>query len=266
MNSLTQKDQLVAYIKTIPEDHWLGRCNTPDRTRYLWSIRSYYLLVANLLEDFFHHREPEDIESKCQDKLLAKIAEQTAKEYRLIYALIFDAWKYIKADLVVIVQALINEQGKGNSSSFDLSKITPFHFACSIFCEDADRMLEDCIFPELATGNNYAEFGFAKNRRMVIEANKIIKNKTKLNSQQKKERERACKIFKERYFWMYLFLALLNKAALQDPAIKVDLHNFLKLYKQDLRDSPAQLHSDRVRHYPILSHTVRNGIIIPRKM
>lgn len=261
-----EETQLVAYIKTIPEDHWLRRCNTPDRTRYFWSIRSHYLLVANLLEDFFQRRKPEDIEIKCQDKLLAKIAEQTAKEYRLIYALIFDAWKYIEADLLIIVQALIDAQNEGNSSSFDLSQISPFNFTCSIFCEEAEEMLKDCIFPELATGNNYAEFGFAKNRRFVIEANKIIKNKTKLNFQQKKERERACKIFNKRYFWMNLFLRLLNKAALKDPAIKVDFDNFMKFVEQDLRDSPAQLHPDLVRHYPLQSHTVRNGSVIPRKM
>ena len=266
MNSPAEETQLVAYIKTIPEDYWLRWCNTPDRTRYFLSTRNYYLLVAELLEDFFRCGDPKDFESKYQDKLLLKSAQKTAKEYRLIYSLIHDAWKYIKADLLMVVKEYMNNQTKDENIVFDWNRITPFHLTCSIFCEDANKMLEDCIFPELVTGNNYAEFGFAKTRRRVIEANKIIKNKTKLNCQQTKERERACKIFKERYFWMYLFLALLNKAALQDPAIKVDLHNFLKFVEQDLRDSPAQLHPDRVGHYPLPSHTVRNGIVIPSKL
>lgn len=251
MNCLSENQQAIKYIGTLPNHGWLDICDTDDRVGAFYFVHNFYLLIADRLQDFFECREPEEIDIICKDETLAKLIEQKAEEYQLIYSALFKAWKYVKADLLEFQKLL--------GANINEADLTPLGFLLSICREEAENMLDDMVFPEHVTGNNYSEYCVSHSYKIFVEANKIVRT-----GKSTKRWEKIIQLYEKRYKLRKLCMDLLKLAALKDSSVRPYLDHLDKFHGLALINAPALFHPERTKDYLFPSHIVKNGRIIQK--
>jgi hypothetical protein len=252
---------LLKSMDNLPPHWWLDCCDTPDRKMIFNKVRYIYSQTKILLQQYFSGATPK---LDCQDKMLANIIKDRAKEYRLLYALVFDAWDYLTEDFEVLDRFLFQSRNLRGLKDLEL---TPGKFIFLVFEEDSEQMLKDIAFPELVTGNNIAEFGFHRTREMSKKYNEIIREliiKKLPENLPKSLQDRATKEMKQHrsnYLLRIICDGLLERAADKDADIKKSLKQLNEFIAERVRTSTASLHPDRLKHYPVISHTLKNGVI-----
>jgi hypothetical protein len=250
MNCLSENKQAIKYIGTLPEHGWLDICDTDDRVGTFHFVRDIYRLIADNLQDFFECREPEEIDIICKDETLAKLIEEKAEEYQLIYSVLFKAWKYVKVDLLEIHNSL--------KIPIEEVRLTPINFLLSICREEAENMLEDIVFPERVTGNNYSEYCVSGSYKLFKEGNKIVRRDKAITKQWLE----IMQSYGERYTYRVLCLDLLKRAASKDHSVRLALKHLDDFHGLALINAPALFHPERVKDYLFQSHIVKDGRII----
>jgi hypothetical protein len=252
---------LLKSMDNLPPHGWLDCCDTPDRRKMFQQVQYIYSQTKLLLQQFFSGAAPK---LDCQDEFLANIIKDKAKEYRLLYALVFDAWDYLAKDFEVLDSILFQPRNQGGWKDLEL---TPGKFIFYVFEEDSEQMLKQIAFPELVTGNNIAGFGFSRTREISKKHNKIIKELT-INKSPKNLSKSLLKQYREdmnyyhsNYKCRGVCDCLLEMAAARDTNIKKSLKELKEFIAEKVRTAPASLHPDRLKHYPVISHTLKSGVI-----
>jgi hypothetical protein len=251
MNYISENKHAITFIENLPEYRWLDICNTDDRVNTFYLVQDIYWLIAYHLKNFSECQEPEEIDTICTNKILIKLTKDRAEEYQLIYSALLKAWKYVEADLLEIQKLSGNPINQVN--------FTILGFLLSICNEDAKNMLEDIIFPERVTGNNYAEYSTSHSYQTFIEANKIVRT-----GESSRQWEKNVQLYHKRYPKRKLCMDLLKIAALKDPSIRPCLDDLDKFHGLAQINAPALFHPERTKDYPFSSHTVKDGLITLR--
>ena len=256
---------LLKSMDNLPPHWWLDCCDTPDQKMMFQKVQYIYSQTKLLLQQKFSGAIPK---LDCQDKMLANIIKNTAKEYRLLYFLVSDAWDYLAEDLELLDRILFQSRNLGGWKDLEL---TPGKFIFYVFEEDSEQMLKDIAFPQLVTGNNIAEFGFSRTREISKKHNKIIKELI-LNKSPKNLPKSLLKQYTEDMNYYYsnykcrvVCDRLLERAAARDADIKKSLKELKDFISERVRSAPASLHPDRLKHYAVHSHTLNNGVIYRRE-
>jgi hypothetical protein len=248
---------LLKNMDNLPPHWWLDCCDTPDRKMMFQKVEYIYSQIKLLLQQFFSGAPPK---LDCQDKILANIIKNKAKEYRLLYSLIFDAWDYLIEDF----ERLDRSRNLGCWKDLDL---TPGEFIFYLFKEDSEQMLKYIAFPQLVTGNNIAEFGFSRTREISKKHNEIIreliikKSPENISKSLFKQYTEDMNYYQSNYKCRVVCDCLLERAAAKDADIKKSLKELKDFIAEHARTSTASLHPDRLKHYPVISHTLKNGVI-----
>ena len=252
---------LLKKINNLPPEWWLDCCDTPDRRKIFQRVQYIYSQTTLLLQQFFSGASPK---LDCQDKMLANIIKDTAKEYRLLYALVFDAWEYLTEDFELLDRILFQSR---NLEGWKDLELTPGKYIFYVFKEDSEEMLKQIAFPELVTGNNIADFSFYRTREISNKHNEIIKELTRNKSSENlskslsKQYTETTNYYHSNYKCRIVCDRLLKRAAAKDANIKKSLKELQEFIDEQVRTAPASLHPDRLKHYPVISHTLKNGVI-----
>jgi hypothetical protein len=248
MNYISENEHAIVFIENLPEHGWLDICDTDYRVNAFYLVQDIYWLIAYHLENLPECKEPEEMDIICKNKTLVKLTKGRAEEYQLIYCTLLKAWKHVEADLIEIQKLLGSPANQEN--------LTPLGFLLSIFNEDAKNMLEDIIFPEHVTGNNYAEYSTSHSYKTFLEANKVVRT-----GKSSKQWGKNVQLYHKRYPKRKLCMDLLKLSALKDSSICSYLEHLDKFHGLALMDAPGLFHPERVKDHPFSSHTVKNGII-----
>jgi hypothetical protein len=252
---------LLESMDKLPPHSWLDICDTPDRKMIFLKVRYIYSQTKLLLQQFFSGAAPK---LDCQDEKLADIIKAQAKEYRLLYSLVFDSWDYLTEDFELLDKILFQPRNLGGWKDLDL---TPGKFIFYLFEEDCEQILKDIAFPELVTGNNVAEFGFHRTREVSKKHNEIIrelaKNKLPENLPKSllKQYTKDVEYYQSNYKFTRFCYWLLERAAAKDTNIKKSLKELKEFTSECVRTGPSSLHPDRLKNYPVISHTLKNGVV-----
>ena len=247
MNYLPENKQaIIVFIENLPGPDWFNRCDTDDRVEAFYLVWNIYRRIAERLKDFFECKEPEEIDIIYEDETLAKLIEDRAEEYQLIYSALLESREDVEAILLMIKTELEFPVNQAN--------LTPLDFLQSICHEDATNMLQDMIFPEYVTGNNYANYSVSRSYKTFLEANKIVRTR-----KSSKEWEKNIQLYHKRYPKRTLCMDILKASASEYPGSRPCFDHLDKFHGLTLINAPALFHPERVKDYSFSSYTVKNG-------